>query len=361
MWPVPNPLSGIKSRKRPLFQALDCAFAGTDGVTHLSQVTVTLDSRIAAIGLSGSVAADMLLNKQTVAAQARDAANQPKKHDDLVVSYLGPHLAGLEASIDKHSKAIEAALRDRPHIVVIDEALHGGPAWVHTYTSTIQSEALQAFRGALIICTSEDSLSTRKLCSEEWVLRDGVIHQSNLPQISLDIIDGFLKVEAVEASGKKASKRRGGHNNNLMSDILQEELRELSEYCFEEDATIQAATKGWKVTLLTDTDLDGMKHVRGYISYKLYPHPRAEMHIQRLAVPRKHRLHGYAATLVRWALAKAARMPMSECATIRVSALDSVVPFYSKFGFSVDTSDNKDATDDDCTWMVQQNTSLISE
>jgi len=79
MWPVPNPLSGIKSRKRPLFQALDCAFAGTDGVTHLSQVTVTLDSRIAAIGLSGSVAADMLLNKQTVAAQARDAANQPKK------------------------------------------------------------------------------------------------------------------------------------------------------------------------------------------------------------------------------------------------------------------------------------------
>jgi len=332
-------------------------------VSHINRVSVTLDSRIAAIGTPGCAAADILLNRQGMVTPASEASHQPKRHDDLVVLHLGPHLAGLQASTDQHKNAIETALKQRPQIVILDEALHGGPAWLHAYTSIIQSEVPEAFRGALVICTSEDSLSIRKLCSEEWVLLNGVIHQTDMPSVSLDIIDDFPKTQAVEIPTKKVSKRRGGHNTTVSSDILLDELRELSEHCFEEDATLQASTEGWKLAVLTDDDLDGIKHVRGYISYKLCPQPKAEMHIQRLAVPRKHRRHGYAAILVRWALAKAARMPMSECATITVSAFDTVVPFYKKFGFIVADCDHKVATEDGDpqTRMVQQNVSLLAE
>lgn len=59
-------------------------------------------------------------------------------------------------------------------------------------------------------------------------------------------------------------------------------------------------------------------------------------------------------------LRKAARMPSSECKWISLSALDTAVLFYEKFGFDDMTVDDITNPDHFQTWMEMKSLSVVS-
>lgn len=145
-----------------------------------------------------------------------------------------------------------------------------------------------------------------------------------------------------------------------VSEMLLWQLRRLTDRCFGagEMSIEKAHELGWKTTLLSEVLFDGTSRLRGYICYELFPPPRAEFHIHRIAMHEGHRGRGLGQKLMRWALDKAAHMPASKCKWISLGALESAVPFYEKLGF-FDMGCSE--VDDEQTWMELKNVSLVPD
>jgi len=327
-WPAPAPLEGIKSRTKPIFKMAAAEVDVGGKVLTVPSVTLALDSRIAAIGECGSAVAAVLLGDLAV------SSGKVVPHPKLVVAHLGPHLAGVDAGVAQHIAAIVSALQERPQVVVLEEAMEtGGEAWLRTFSEALRSKALSSFKGAVIVCVAEETFDVRRVCPERWTGASGKMCQENIP-VGLEVVEDALNVGdgECESTGKAGKRRMQEAAAN--AEALLEQARELSEYCFEEDIVEKARAQNWTLSLLTETVSDVVS-LRGFVVHRMIAAPRAELYIERLAVPRKFRGQGHAQQLMSWARAKAARMPQSECSLITCSAFDKVVPFYQKLGFVV--------------------------
>jgi len=116
-------------------------------------------------------------------------------------------------------------------------------------------------------------------------------------------------------------------------DDLIEGARGLSQSVFSQDCIERAETRDWTVAVLTEVAPNVERLFCGFICYVHYPAPTAELHIKLLAVSTEIKRRGHGTHLMRWLLAKAARMPESECRWLTVSAWESAMPFYERFGF----------------------------
>lgn len=327
-WPVPTPLEGIKSRTKAIFKSAELDLQVGAATFHVPSASISLESRIAAIGESGSALAAVLLGDLKV------SSGKVTPHAKLSVVHLGPHLAGADALAPQHSAAIMSALEERPQVVVLEEAVGtGGEAWLRAFSEVLRSKALSLFKGAVIVCVEDETFDIRRVCQERWTLATGSkICQESIPT-GLEVVEDALKVDDEDGASGKAAKRRM-QEAAASAEALLEEARELSQYCFEEDIIEKARTHNWTLSILTDTVSDVVS-LRGFVVYRMIAAPRAELYVERLAVPRKFRGHGYAQLLMSWVRSRAARMPQSECSLITCSAFDKVVPFYQKLGFEV--------------------------
>jgi len=360
-WPIPGKLEGVKTRSKVIVKARkgEIEVAG-DRVYGFSNIAMSGESRILAVGAAGHAVAQMVLKKQS-----------PKSGEiahvvGLVMVHLGPHLAGVGASCDEHEAAVNDALRVKPHIVVLDEALaEGSQTWIQTFDKVLHNEAIRGFKGGVVVCVATEPVGPPcHGCNEKWadaqepdsrILQTDVSSKLRLIQNAQD-----ESTAGLESASKELSRKLGRESANVCIDtaVLMEAARELSEYCFEEDLFKVATRDDDTITLLTETFPSGMSCLCGYICYKFYQTPRAELHITRLAVPRSHRRRGLGKQLMQWIMGRAARAPTSEVQFITVTALETAVPFYAKFGFVVAPSREK-LKEEDVTWMEIPNVSVV--
>lgn len=360
-WLAPAPLEGVKSRKKPLFKIDQATVTLDDSGIEVSGLALTLDSRIAAIGDAGRSLVDMLLSG-CVPAKAY-------VHESLNCFHVGPHLAGATASYEQHKKAVSDGLRKKPHVVILDEALsarsktHGTREWLRFFSEILRSESFAAFKGAIVVCSCEETFAVRKLCSERW-LHKKTLQQEQITGRGFQIIENAIESKESKtlekSSGGRAQRRGGQRGAAADSEAFLEEARELSDFIFEEDLLKFAREKDWKVALLVEEAASGVQNVRGYLTYK--HEPDAEIHVERLAVSPQQRKRGHGRRLMQWLSEEMMRLPSSECAKITCSAFDEVVPFYQSLGFATcpkPEGKEEHAGSDPATWMECRNNSLI--
>jgi len=368
-WPTPKPLEGVKSKKRAIFKAdgAEVSVAAGDEVVDgvpLVGMSLSLESRVAALGAGGRAAVELLLG---------DSGDAPGifRQRGLVVTRLSPELAGAGADAEEHLAAVAEALRrDRPQLVVVDESLAGGaPGWAPAFGRLIRGEELKGFGGGVVLCCEEETFAIRRACTERWVHGGGKVRQEDGGNATgLQVIeDALLAAKDAAARGsadagtKKRGKQRGGADADDELQALVEEAKSLSEFMFEENLVKKARKEGWTVTLLVSQAAGGGRSLCGYMCHKMLPAPRAEFFIERVAVSQKARGRGLGRQLMRWAMEEAARMPLDTCSSLTCSAFDWVVPFYGKFGFEVADCPEVLERDEEFpqTWMRRPNVSLV--
>merc|ERR1711953_503495 len=141
---------------------------------------------------------------------------------------------------------------------------------------------------------------------------------------------------------------------------LLDEVSELSGQCFNEDSVEKSLKEGWLMSVLATSVPQGGRSLAGFICYRLDT-ASAELRVIRIAVPICIQKGGYGQHLMHYILTKAARMPQRECRWIALSALDTAVPFYEKFGFTDMTADDLEDPDHFQTQMVLKNLSIVLE
>lgn len=354
-WAAPSPLEGVKSRKRPIFsiEAGEVSLGGD--VSRISSVRITLQSRIVARGEAGRALVELLLGDRQL------KLGKPHRHAGLVVAHLGPHLSGADKESDEaqHVASIEAELeRRRPHIVVLDEARSmGNVSWARAFMAILASPTFCAFRGATVVaCSSAAEACTampliEDVCSERWLGADGWLWQESIAGDALHILEDVL------------SPCKDGGVGDVHVDVLLQGVRELSRDCFfGEDSVAKAQDREWALSLLVKAPEDGgERKLCGFICVRWPTHSKPELHIARLAVPKECRSCGHGQRLMQWVLRRAARLPQSVCPWISLSALDTAVPFYEKYGFVDMTADDIDDPEHLQTWMELKNRSRVPE
>eukprot|EP00747_Dinoflagellata_sp_TGD_P168509 gnl/TRDRNA2_/TRDRNA2_195033_c0_seq1.p1 gnl/TRDRNA2_/TRDRNA2_195033_c0~~gnl/TRDRNA2_/TRDRNA2_195033_c0_seq1.p1 ORF type:complete len:336 (+),score=86.85 gnl/TRDRNA2_/TRDRNA2_195033_c0_seq1:138-1145(+) len=321
-WPMPAPLEGVKSRKRAIFELLPVETEAKEGEA-IPGVTLTLGSRLMAVGEAAYTLKMLLLG-------AKDAA------DGLVKRHTGLNVLELRPSTDgAHEAAVaEAFHRERPHVVLIEEARkEGDAAWAQTFDELLKGEALAAFRGAVVICAEQVTDAISSVCPECWQAPGlaALLWPDRKPQEPFFIEDA---VAAAVSSHEAAT--------------LLEEALELGKLEFaDEDVLSKAEEHGWTVTLLADSS-----GLNGFLCHK---HECTTLTVTRLAVPEGRRGRGYGKRLMRWLLDRAARMPRSECAWISLSSLKGSTAFYEQFGFTDMTAEDPDDDANTQTWMELRN------
>jgi ribosomal protein S18 acetylase RimI-like enzyme len=361
-WPLPPALVGVKSRKKEIFNVVsgEDALGGDADHRRFSGLSLCLESRIIAVADAGRAAAALALGKEP-------ATGEIKSHADVVRAHIGPHLAGAGASLKEHADAINAALCARPHVVIFEEGLGSGcEAWIQLFDEVLHGEAIKHFRGAVIACVSSEGPGpSRHGFTERWagVGPAGEIRQERIVPGKLSISEDALAPRAVAvSSGRKAARASTATDSDADIEALLDEANELAQYCFEEDLFDVASNDGLTVTLLAESMADGTRSLRGFICYKAMGPPRAELHISRLAVPRRHRGRGHAVLLTRWLLGQATRAPRSRTGLVSLGALESAVSFYARLGFVIAPArDAPKEGSDPQTWMELENASVVAD
>lgn len=335
-WPSPKPLEGVKSRKRHVFKVESAKLqVGKGQVVVASDLSLTLASRVAALGEAGSAAVTDWLLGAAVANAESEGQEPPSgmlRHEGLNVVCFGPGRPGSSCAV-----AMAALLADeRPQVVVLDEAREAGDAaWKQTYEEVLQSEALRAYRGAVVVCAAEETRHLAQVCSECWTLAEGVLSQEPCLEVILDAL------EEVDASSEA-----------LMKKALEIESCHLAYWID------RSRDEGWQVTLFGKGGPDGNQELAGFLCHHMIKQ-LAEFKVEFVFVPDWLRGGGYGKRLVRWVIDRAAHMPKSACSWISLSAVDERVSFYEQFGFvDLDSSESKS---EDQTWMELENRSLVPE
>lgn len=369
LWPNPLPLEGLKSRKRAIFSAPRAYFKSISkqSATSFSGLELTLESRVAIVGdRHARTATDLLLGAREL------VTGTVSRHDGLLVLHLGPQLLdSVEQFVEHYLAAAAAALEQRPQVVILDQAAGArNEAWSQAFQYLLSYQAVHEFRGALIICTSEETQAIKQICVHRWTGAGEWFWQELISEDDgLEFCEDVLSI-----SGKEMLEER----------ILQD-VRDLAwKEPFVEDVITKAKDKGWNLTVLTrpadsaseklplqdasrqpDVNLDqqeqseGTRALAGFICYKISD--STTFNIARLAVVESVRTSGYGRRLMRFAFEKAAQMAQSRIAWIGVSALDTAVPFYERFGFMDMTAEDVDAEEHFQTWMEMPNVSNVVE
>jgi hypothetical protein len=269
--------------------------------------------------------------------------------------------------------AVALAFKSKPQVVVLEESLTtGGATWAKVFGELLRSEGLKAFKGAVVVCGHEETFALRRVCAERWEFKQGSAGtsaiQEGMPGKRMDIIEDVLSLHrAAQAEDMDSGKRGGkGRRKDVEADDFVaplEEARALAEFIFEDDGDVvkKCAKEKWTMSLLTEASQDGTRTLLGYICYKKIPE-RSEVYIARLAVPMNQRKKGYAGKLVHWLMGEAARLPLSECASVACSAVDGVIPFYTSLGFVAappPAEESGECEEDPQTWMAIPNVSLV--
>merc|ERR1712048_468462 len=201
-------------------------------------------------------------------------------------------------------------------------------------------DILRAFRGALVVCVSEETLATKALCPERWAGQNGLILQQDRSCGDLKIIEDVTAMP-------------GGVYDRLLSQI-----RDFSAQCFSEDCIAIAEKRGWCVSVLVEQKDKEHIGLSAFICYRFLP-ARRQLCIYRLAVQPECRSRGRGGQLMRWMLEKAHHMPKAQCAWIGLSAVKSAIPFYERFGYVDLTCDDPDDPGKNQTWMEKPNDSIV--
>lgn len=328
-WPAPYPLEGVKSKKKPIFEVADAELpcTGSNGLRKASGLRLCLSSRVAAIG-EGGCAAIALLSSEVV-----PLSGNVSSHEALKVARLGPQsLAPARQAGSSYLDAIEAAMQDRPQVVVLEEALaQQDRDWTIAFRSILCSEALKAFRGAVVVSVADETHDLGGLCLESWVAVGAQLQSEPYLEFIGNALEG------------------GDRAQELMAEAL------AIEYCHLKGWIDQAEEKGQQVTLLSSLGEDGRRSLHGFLCHHMIE-SKAEFHIRFVFVPKEHRRKGLGARMVQWAIAKANRLPQAECRWISLIAADgSLVPWYEKFGFC-DMSYS--CNEEDEVWMELRNNTL---
>eukprot|EP00928_Gymnodinium_smaydae_P011210 TRINITY_DN14163_c0_g2_i1.p1 TRINITY_DN14163_c0_g2~~TRINITY_DN14163_c0_g2_i1.p1 ORF type:complete len:371 (-),score=64.46 TRINITY_DN14163_c0_g2_i1:326-1438(-) len=342
-WAKPAPLEGVKSRKRELFGLEACAIVIDDFEHSTSSLKVTLESRIVAVGIEGRSLVEVLLEKRSL------ARGRVSRHEQLRVAHIGSHLAGASAaSVEDHVASIEAVLREQPQVLVIDDVCAcGDEAWAVVFAALMEGEAVRTFQGAVVVCVDDERKTSAFSRIERWTGAAGWLWQEKVEGDSLEILEDVLE--------------SGSESYSNMNALLTE-ASTLSQECFSEDCVEKCRNRGWVLTLLTEPGTDGTRSLSGFICLRMPNERKNDLHIARLAVPRfERRSKGCGQRLMNFALTKAARLPQSECAWISLSALDTAVEFYERYGFCDMTCDAVDDPDHFQTWMELANKSVVEE
>lgn len=383
-WQEPLPLQGVKSRRRAIFEVPKAYFKSNceKSINTFSYLKLSLESRVAAIGSVGRAAPELLLGSRKL------VTGNIFRHDGLSVLHLGPHLisGAMTQSVGSYLAAASCALAQRPHVVVLDEAAEAlNEAWSQAFSFLLGSEAMLTFRGALVICVAEETPAIKQICGQRWTGAAEWLWQEDIKDDEgLEFLEDVLSLPG----------------DGVLHEAFFQELRALNQVAFcGEDIMEAAKAKGWTLTVLTssssssskslpkgssvlhseseessyngipehcpvtapDTQLDkadGGRSLAGFMCY--YIRPGEVFHVARIAVPEPLRSAGHGRRMMRWALEKAAQKPISEVAWLELSALDTAVPFYERFGFVDMTSDDVDSGDHFSTWMEMPNRSVVA-
>ncbi|CAK8998492.1 Hypothetical protein SCF082_LOCUS5667 [Durusdinium trenchii] len=336
MWQAPRELSGVKSRKRAVFEiplgSMDAA--SNAGIHRVSGLKVSLESRISALGSGGRVAVELLLG--------RPLKGQVHRHEELQVAHLSSNLAGDEATVGEHLEAVKSILETRPQVVVLDS--QGNASWTAAFQMLLQAkEALRGFRGAIVLVVDEESEAIKEMCSQRWRQGGSWLWQEPIKQ-DLTIVEDVLNATKTDE----------------LEQMLQK-VRELSaEAFFGEDSVEKSGSRGWSLCLLVDQAACDASRFCGFMCYQLSA-KNSEFHIARIAVIARSRGKGYGKHFMQWALEKCSFLPRSTCAWISLSALDEAVPFYEHFGFTDMTCDDLDDDKHIQTWMELKNISVVED
>lgn len=338
MWQTPRELSGVKSRKRAVFEIPLGSVDATSnaGIHRVSGLKVTLESRICALGPGGRLAVALLLGP---------LKGKVQRHQGLQVAHLGSHLAGNEANIGEHLAAVKAVLETRPQVVVLDS--EGTSSWTAAFEMLLEArEGLHSFRGALVLMVEEESDAVKDLCTQRWRQGGSWLWQEAMKQ---GVQDLMVLEDVLEDSSDDMETMLG-------------RVRQLSaEAFFGEDSVQKSHERGWSLCLLIDqTASEPADRFCGFMCYQLSS-KSAEFHIARIAVIARSRGKGYGKHFMQWALEKCSLLPRSACAWISLSALDEAVPFYEQFGFTDMTCDDLDDDEHIQTWMELKNISVAPD
>lgn len=371
-WLTPLPLEGVKSRKRAVFDVPKAYLKNKtkQSANTFSGLKLALESRIAVVGDKLGCITDLLLGASEL------VSGTLSRHDGLSVLHLGPQLLDtVGQSAAEYLAASAAALEKRPQVVILDEA-DGveNEAWHQAFHYLLDHHRMQEFRGALVICVAEETPAIRRICTHRWT----------------GACEWFWQEFIEEDSGLEFSE---DVLNMPGQEVLIQEVRDLAwQKPFVEDIIEKAKANDWNVTVLTkssslgaekavlqdsvqhdlccpsseeqsgagamNTDQSkGQRSLAGFICYTIRD---GTFIIARLAVVEPLRSSGYGRRMLRFALEKAAQMQHSEVAWIGVSALDTAVPFYERFGFMDMTADDIECDEHFQTWMEMPNTSAVS-
>jgi len=352
-WPAPALLEGVKSRKRAVFSVESAKIVVGDGVSRISSVRLALESRVLASGAAGRALVEVLLGEQKL------AAGQAKRHDAFRVARLGPNYIDSDQVVGEviaeiAASAATAALQDRPQALVIDasrETLQQ-EAWALVLRHILESPEVRSFRGAVVVCADEETPLIKSICSERWTGADGWVWQEQLAGDDLEIWEDVL--------GGKPNYGQSSPSSDIVAELLKE-VNEVGDKYFSEDVIEKSKRLGWTLSLLVEPCTDGPARLCGFLCHRLPTSKKNDLHIARLAVPEAQHKGGHGHRLMHWILRKAANMPNSECAWVSLSALDTALPFYEKFGFCDMTCDDLEDPDHFQTWMEMPNHSIVPD
>lgn len=322
-WPCPPPLEGVKSRERAIFELSDAVpnVPNHSGVVSqecsVARVSLTLQSRVVAIGNAGRSLADVLLGLRT------PISGSASCHDDLTVLHIGPHLVD--------TSGIVAALETRPHVLVLSDAGDDGE-WGQIFQEVVHSNELRSFRGALVLCVGQENRNSvpEGLCSTRWIASNGKLHAGSVT-IRGNIVDDLCgKAEVDPTYGP-----------------LLEQVSELTVANFGEADDSQ---RGWTVVALTTTNSCGVQELLGCMSYNAELALDA-LCLQRLAVVPRHRRCGYASQLVQWMIE---RTKTSDYESLWVHAVPKLQAINTALGFSyMDAADETRPDEEKASaWMM---------
>lgn len=170
---------------------------GEQGVNRFSGLEITLGSRIAVVGENFGNTIDLLLGTSDV------ATGTFHRHDGLLVLHLGPRLLldTAEHTAGQYLAAFTASLKQRPHVVILDEAAcSGNEAWGQAFHFLLDSKAMRKFQGALLICVAEETLAIRRICKHRWTGTAGNFRQEVIEEHdNVDPSQGTMAMQCKDA------------------------------------------------------------------------------------------------------------------------------------------------------------------
>eukprot|EP00747_Dinoflagellata_sp_TGD_P166734 gnl/TRDRNA2_/TRDRNA2_189988_c0_seq1.p1 gnl/TRDRNA2_/TRDRNA2_189988_c0~~gnl/TRDRNA2_/TRDRNA2_189988_c0_seq1.p1 ORF type:complete len:389 (+),score=49.92 gnl/TRDRNA2_/TRDRNA2_189988_c0_seq1:172-1338(+) len=340
-WPVPQPLVGVKSRKRAIFEIKTgevTVGTGGDKVSQITGVQLALESRIAAVGEEGLAVAQLVLGAREL------VKGEATQHDNLTMAHLGPHLAGGQgASAEEYAAAVAAAMQTKPQVVVLSQALsEGDEAWSRTFTDCVCDDGpVRAFAGAVVICVDQMTFAVSEACSKQWVGDNGLLRQEDISAscqkpseddsaecASVSTSDTCCSPPVLVAPDKEnVSFIRNVSPHGPQADPLVAELvrqaHEVSQGEFHEDCMSPESTM--KLTLLVSKCYSTLC---GFIVSKV---TNGRLSINKVAVRHEFRGCGFGKLIVEDTIASLKKH--GEIFDVGLSSLPTAIAFYQRLGF----------------------------